>query len=445
MRKYVTIGVQDLYKIPQRAYFSETLMNEILTVSEIYPFRTNEYVLNELIDWNNFMYDPVFRLNFPKREMLLEKDYNRIIWARENLSEAEFKKVVHDIRMTLNPHPASQLEMNVPYFDGSLLSGTQHKYNNTVLFFPSPGQTCHAYCTFCFRWPQFVGESDLKIGTSETDSLVQYLNVNPQVSEVLITGGDPMIMNSRVMESFILPLLEVKTLKNIRIGSKSLSFWPYKYLNGEDSEKVLQLFEKISQAGKHFSFMAHFNHPAELKPEAVVCAIKKIRATGAEIRTQSPLLNHINDNSLIWQDLWERQVELGCVPYYMFLSRDTGAQHYFSVPLHKALKIFRDAINKVNGLCKTVRGPIMSTKNGKIEILDFNYNDNAYLLRFIQHRNQELTYKCFYAKSKVEDPIWLDNLEPLRKEDKIFFSDSFNFAASRKVSPPAQLIAEMES
>ena len=108
---------------------------------------------------------------------------------------------------------------NVPTLDGRPLTGLQHKYRETVLFFPAPGQTCHAYCAYCFRWAQFVDLDNLKFQAQETDDLVAYLTEHREVTDVLITGGDPMIMRTEVLRRYIEPLLapELEHVQNIRI------------------------------------------------------------------------------------------------------------------------------------------------------------------------------------------------------------------------------------
>jgi L-lysine 2,3-aminomutase len=126
------------------------------------------------------------------------------------------------------------MEHNVPEIDGVKLTGMQHKYRQTVLFFPAKGQTCHAYCTFCFRWPQFVGMNEWKFAMHETELLVSYLRNHPEVTDVLFTGGDPMIMKTKMLAAYIEPLLEKVNLPNlqtIRIGTKALGYWPYRFLN----------------------------------------------------------------------------------------------------------------------------------------------------------------------------------------------------------------------
>ena len=72
-------------------------------------------------------------------------------------------------------------------------------------------------------------------------------------------------------------------------------------------------------------------------------AIKKLRSIGVQIRTQSPVLKHINDKPEIWAEMWRKQVNLNCIPYYMFIPRDTGAQDYFAITLENAWHIFRNA------------------------------------------------------------------------------------------------------
>jgi L-lysine 2,3-aminomutase len=125
----------------------------------------------------------------------------------------------------------------------------QHKYRETVLCFPSQGQTCHAYCSFCFRWPQFVGMSELKFASREVDRLVDYLQANPQVSDVLFTGGDPLIMSARHLAEYIEPLLDagLPNLRHIRIVTKALSYWPNKFLTDDDTPDLLALFRKVGE------------------------------------------------------------------------------------------------------------------------------------------------------------------------------------------------------
>jgi KamA family protein len=419
-RNYILRNYSDL---PQMSSLSQEEQEAIRVVGQVLPFKANNYVVEQLIDWNNVPKDPIYTLTFPRKEMLSKRNYNAVKSLLDSGDEAGLKQKVFDIRMKLNPNPAGQ-EKNIPTVDGIKLHGMQHKYRETVLFFPSQGQTCHAYCTFCFRWPQFSGMNELKFAMKEADLLHKYLLKHPKVTDVLFTGGDPLTAKTSIMAAYIEPLLtkEFDHIRNIRIGSKTLSYWPYRFLTDKDADDLLRLFEKVKKAGKHLAFQAHFNHPVELSTDAVKQAISRIQNTGAHIRTQSPLLRNINDDAKIWADMWKEQVRQGLIPYYMFVARDTGSKDFFDVPLEKAWNIFRKAYRNVSGVSRTVRGPSMSANPGKIQILGVTEvkGEKVFVLRFLQCRNPDLIDIPFFAKYDKK-ATWFDELEPAFGEKEFFF------------------------
>jgi len=395
-------------------------------VSKVLPFRVNQFVIDHLIDWSCVPEDPIFQLTFPQREMLHDAHFGQMAALIKNGADKQtLRQAAHEIRQQLNPHPAGQ-SSNVPSIEGRLLAGMQHKYRETLLFFPSQGQTCHSYCSFCFRWPQFTGDKELRFSAHQAQDFHAYLKQHQDISDVLITGGDPMVMKATQLASYVRPLLEpaFDHIQTIRIGTKSLSFWPYRYLTDPDADELLRLLEELVLAGKNVAIMAHVNHWRELEPPATRRAISRIRATGALIRSQAPLLAHVNDHPQIWAQLWRTQVQLGLVPYYMFVERDTGAKRYFEVPLVRAWEIYRDAIKQVSGLARTARGPSMSTLPGKVEVLGVEeiHGEKVFVLRFIQGRNPEWVMRPFFARF---DPkaTWLTQLQPAFGADKFFFED----------------------
>jgi KamA family protein len=395
----------------------------LMIVSQVLPFRTNEYVLSELIDWDNIPDDPMFRLVFPHRDMLRSDEYAHLrLLCLEEKNDAAAAELVKRIRYRMNPHPAGQITHNVPMLDGRPMSGIQHKYRETVLFFPAAGQTCHAYCTFCFRWPQFVGMEELKFQAKESDDLVLYLDRHPEVTDVLITGGDPMIMNTSSLQSYLEPILQVEHIQNIRIGTKSVGYWPRRFVSDRDADDMLRLFEKVVASGRSLSLMAHFNHPVELRDEMAKTALRRILGTGATIRMQSPVVRHINENPNDWAEMWTTGVKCGLIPYYMFVERDTGPHDYFKIPLAKAYDIFTSAYQQVSGLSRTVRGPSMSAAPGKVLIDGVTTigDEKVFVLKFLQARKAEWVNRPFFAKF---DPhaTWLDDLKPAFGQEKFFF------------------------
>lgn len=422
--RYHAINSAQLRQTPYWSMLSRELQDAVEVVSTVLPFRTNEYVLANLIDWSAIPDDPIFRLVFPHRDMLEPAQYKSLRDLLTAGSRAKLQDTVMAIRTEMNPHPAGQMSHNVPTVDGQRLTGVQHKYRETVLFFPSAGQTCHAYCAFCFRWPQFVGTAVGRFGAREVDALERYLDANEDVTDILFTGGDPMIMNAESLRQYLRPLLSphLERVQSIRIGTKALTYWPQRFVTDADADDILRLFDDVTRRGRHLALMAHISHPREIDTTISRRAIERVRATGAIVRTQSPIIKNVNDDADTWEELWNTSVKLGIIPYYMFIERDTGPRKYFEVSLHRAYEIFRQAYSRVSGLARTVRGPLMSAFPGKV-LIDGTAQigaEKVFALQLIQGRQSEWVRRPFYAKFDKE-ATWFDHLQPAFGEERFFF------------------------
>jgi len=423
--RYLAYTDKNIDKIPQFKALTSEQRTAISAVSRVLPFRANNYVVDKLIDWDDIPRDPIFQLTFPQEGMLSAEDFDCIrTLIEEEAPDSRIEQAVNQIRLGLNPHPAGQMDLNIPILDGEAQAGMQHKYRETLLFFPSQGQTCHAYCTYCFRWAQFVGMEEFKFSNNEVASLVRYLERHSEVRDVLITGGDPMIMRTSVLRSYIEPLLEIESLRSIRIGTKALAFWPYRFVTDKDADDLLRLFEQVVDSGKHLALMAHYSHPRELSTPISSLAVRRIQETGATIRSQAPLIRNVNDYPDIWAAMWQKQVDSGIIPYYMFVERDTGPRQYFDVPLHRALDIFTRGIRQVSGLGRTARGPSMSCAPGKVLVDGVTEieGEKVFVLKFLQGRDPNWTNRIFFAHYD-ETASWIDQLKPAFS-DRFFFEDS---------------------
>jgi KamA family protein len=430
-RKFKTIGkrsIKDVLKYYTGDRLGTDAWLDYYAVASVLPMRTNPYVIEELIDWDNVPDDPYFKLVFPQPEMLLALDF-RIMrdLVRSNASPLELRDAAGRIRASMNPHPAGQMTMNVPKLNGEEVPGLQHKYGETVLFFPTEGQRCHTYCTYCFRFAQFIGDADLQFASNDAALLLSYLQQNKQVTDVLFTGGDPAMLKSKQLRRYVEPMLnnpDLEHISTIRIGSKSPAFWPYRFVTDDDADDLLRLFEEIRGAGKHVSIMAHYTHPCELRTPIAEECVRRIRGSGAQVRCQAPLIRGINDDSDTWAEMWQRQVRLGAVPYYFFCERDTGPRHYFEVPLARAHEIYQGAITQLSGIARTVRGPSMSASPGKCQVVGVSHvaGEKVFVLQFLQARNPDWAYRPFFARF---DPTatWLNDLRPAFGEDKWFWEE----------------------
>ncbi len=419
---------RQLDDIPQLANLTDEARFAMRVVANVLPFRVNRYVIDELIDWTNIPEDPIYQLTFPQPGMLSDQAFTAMADALRSSDRMHIHEVAVRLRRDLNPHPAGQQLLNIPSLHGERLDGMQHKYRETVLFFPSQGQVCHSYCTFCFRWAQFVGDKALRFSAKEADALHAYLRQHQEVSDLLVTGGDPMVMKTSNLAAYLEPLLspEFDHIQTIRIGTKSLTFWPQRYVTDSDADELLRVLERLVRAGKHVALMAHYNHWREMETPMAREAIRRVRNVGVVIRTQAPLLAHINDDAAVWARMWRTQVRLGMVPYYMFIERDTGARHYFEVPLARAHDIYRGAKSQVSGLARTARGPSMSAAPGKVEVQGVTeiHGEKVFVLRFIQGRNPDWVQQPFFAKFDP-DATWLDQLKPALGQDRFFFADEY--------------------
>ena len=189
----------------------------------------------------------------------------------------------------------------------------------------------------------------------------------------------------------------------------------------------MRLFERVTLAGKHLAIMGHYDHWKEMETEIAQEAIRRIRSTGAQIRTQAPLMHRINDSKEVWIRMWREQVRLGCVPYYMFMERDTGAKHYFEVPIIRAWEIFQEAIQKVSGLARTVRGPVMSALPGKVLVdgVAEIFGEKVFVLSFLQGRNPNWCKRPFFARYD-DKATWLTELTPALGEKEFFYEKQLN-------------------
>ncbi|HAA23615.1 MAG TPA: lysine 2,3-aminomutase [Cytophagales bacterium] len=355
-----TYNLQRFRESPYFARLSSLQQAHFDLLTRVFHFKTNQYVLDHLIDWENLEDDPLYRLNFLQPAMLPQHEYELLNQMMgQGLTPQEEAAYVEQLRHRVTPelkHPKKTL----PQQEGQWIRGVYRAFRTHASLFPSPmGITCHAYCSYCFRWILFDNHEAQKQATyQDPQHPIPFLRATPEVSDVLFTGADPLVLSAQKLKSYIDPVLEVDTVQNIRISSKALAWWPYRFTTDKDADDLLRLFEYIIARGRHLNFCAHFTHVRELENPVVAEAIRRIRNTGAVIRCQAPIVEGINDTAEDWSALWKAQIAHGMVPYYMFIEANHNQEHCFRIPLAKALAVFQKAQTQTTGLARTVRGPV---------------------------------------------------------------------------------------
>jgi len=233
-------------------------------------------------------------------------------------------------------------------------------------------------------------------------------------------------MRTQLLRQYVEPLLGpgLEHVTSIRFGTKAPAYWPYRFTHGPDSDDLMKLIEEIRAAGKEAAIMAHYSLARELSTDVAELAVKRLINAGATVRTQAPLIRHVNDNADNWARMWRKQVGLGAIPYYMFIERDTGARGYFEVPLWRAYMIFTEAYRQVTGLARTVRGPSMSCTPGKVlvdGVTEVN-GEKLFVLKMLQARDPAWVNQVFFARYD-QRATWMDQLKPAFGEDEFFFEE----------------------
>lgn len=352
--KYIT----NIEKVP---HLSVAEKEKLKAITEKFVFRVNDYYLG-LIDWADPA-DPIRKLVIPNEGELLE-------YGRWDASDEDTNYVVQ---------------------------GCQHKYRTTALLIVS--EVCGAYCRYCFRKRLF--RNDVKEAQSDVEPGLQYIAQHPEISNVLLTGGDSLILATPKLKGILERLRAIDHVKIIRLGSKIPVFNPMRIY---EDEELLETIKMYSSADKRIYVMAHINHPREITPEAVR-GFEALHRAGAIVVNQTPILRGINDNAEVLGELLDKLSWAGVTPYYFFVNRPVAGNRDFVLPLQQVYRLVEEAKARTSGLGKRVRLS-MSHTSGKIEILAID-NGKAYLK---YHQSREGQYGKFMVLDCPADAAWFDDL-----------------------------------
>ncbi|MEN8187226.1 MAG: hypothetical protein ABFR05_08875 [Bacteroidota bacterium] len=393
---------------------------------EVYRFMVTKHVLNT-IDWTNFEEDSVFQLTFPQPGMLPEDVVEEYLAEEDDTKRT---KIATDYIHRTNPHDGKQL-LNRPSFyteDGELenLQGSQHKYPQVFLLFDKTTQSCFSFCTYCFRHAQVRGDEDMFI-QHEIGQVHDYLKQHKEVTDVLITGGDAGYMPADRMRQYLEPLMtdpELMHIKSVRIASRALTFDPGIILD-EKYKDILSLFRELTDSGIQVLWMGHFSSPKELMNIVTLASVRRLRAHGVNVKSQSPMMNHISlfkdENGKVdvdrsaqnWIDLGKILAMQGIAFHSMYCARPTGEHHYFTAPLADMDKIFSKVYRSLPSISRPSRYITMTSSAGKTSLMgtvEVN-GRKAFALKFNEARNMEWLDKVYLAEYDEEENT-IEKLKP---------------------------------
>ncbi len=351
---------------------------ELRKVTEKFAFRTNNYY-NSLINWED-PEDPIRRIVIPSTEELE-------VWGRLDASnESKYTKV----------------------------HGLEHKYPDTALLLVT--DVCGIYCRFCFRKRLFMNDND-EVARDVSEGL-EYIRNHPEINNVLLTGGDPLVLATFKLEKILHALAEMPHVRIVRIGSKMLAANPFRVI---EDPALLELFEWFnSETGKTLYLMNHFNHPREITREARK-AVELVQKTGTPLTNQTPILRGINDSVEVLRELLDELSFMGVPPYYFFQCRPTAGNKTYSTRIEETLDIIESARLRVSGLGARVRY-VMSHETGKIEIL--GRTENLIFFRYHRAADPENSGR-FMVYRRNPSAHWFDDYTELVDEFRVEMEEEY--------------------
>ncbi len=402
----------------------------------VYRFMATKHVLNT-INWDDFGHDSVFQLVFPQPGMM-RPDVTKAWLAAK--TETEKEQIVADYIKETNPHDGKQM-LNKPTFrnaEGALevMEGSQHKYPQCQLIFDVQTQNCFAFCNYCFRHAQVRGDDDMFI-QKDVHQVHEYLKQHKEITDVLITGGDAGFLKEERFSAYITPIIEDPELghiRTIRLGTRVLTYDP-ELLITPAYNAMMKLFRRLYNNGIQLVFMSHFSTPRELLNPSTIAAIRRLKAHGATVKSQSPVMKHISlftdkhgqvdvDRSAQnWIDLGNIFAMLGVGFHSMYCARPTGEHHYFTSPLADINKVFSKVYRSLASINRPSRYITMTSSAGKISMLGTAelHGETLFALKFNEARNMEWMDKVYLAKYDEKENT-IAHLQPFGN-DRHFFED----------------------
>ncbi|MBN2247630.1 MAG: KamA family radical SAM protein [Coriobacteriia bacterium] len=338
--------------------------SQLERVTTRFPFRANDYYLG-LIDWED-PHDPIRRLVVP------------------GLSELD----------SFGLEDASDEASN------TRLPGLQHKYADTALLLVT--DQCAAFCRYCFRKRLFTAGG--RETTPETSAGIQYIREHPEITDVLLTGGDALSLPTAHLEEIVEALRAVDHLHTIRLGSKILAYNPMRVLT---DERLQVLLERTAASDKSLYLMCHFDHPREFTPVARE-ALELVQRLGVQCVNQSPITAGVNDDEQTLSELLQTCTDLGCPQYYIFQCRPTIGNASFAVPITRALSVITSARAHVSGLSRRARY-CLSHASGKVEVVGM---DADHIYAHYHRAKDPADEGRMLVYHRDDKATWLDDLIP---------------------------------
>lgn len=237
------------------------------------------------------------------------------------------------------------------------VEGIVHRYPDRVLL--KLLHVCPVYCRFCFRREMVGPQGDGNLGAEALKKALDYIRADERIWEVILTGGDPLILSPRRLKDVMQELSTIAHVRIVRIHSRVPAVDPERISN--------DLLDALTAGGKMLYLALHVNHPRELTPE-VREACARLSATGIQLVSQSVLLKGVNDSAETLSDLMRAFVETGVKPYYLHHPDMAPGTGHFRLTIAEGQSLMRELRSNLSGICIPHYILDLPGGHGKVEI-----------------------------------------------------------------------------
>ncbi len=282
----------------------------------------------------------------------------------------------------------------------SPVPGLTHRYPDRVLLLVT--SVCPVYCRFCTR-KRLVGRSS-EISEKTIQQGIDYIRNTPRVRDVLLSGGDPLMLSDEKLEWIIGQLRAIPHVEVIRIGTRVPVFLPSRI-----TDKLCNMLKKYHP----FYMNIHFNHPDEITPE-VAEACNRLADAGIPLGSQTVLLKGINDNPEVMKRLMQRLLTIRVKPYYIYQADLTKGTAHFRTDVEVGLEIIRALRGHTTGFAVPQYVIDAPGGGGKIAILPesvVEMNEKEVVLRNFEGRIFRYPRPPREAKEQQEQPAGVEFIE----------------------------------
>lgn len=211
-----------------------------------------------------------------------------------------------------------------------------HRYPDRVLFLTT--SQCGIYCRFCTR-KRKVGDSS-KINMKELESAFKYLEEHSEVNDVILSGGDPLMLSDHMLEKILIRLRQIPHIQIIRLGTKMPCVLPQRI-----TPELCEMLKKYHPIYVN----THFNHPWEITPESTK-ACTMLADAGCPVGCQTVLLKGVNDDPEVMKELMKKLLAIRVRPYYIYQADLTKGANHFRTPIDVGLEIMDNLRGHISGL-----------------------------------------------------------------------------------------------